>query len=836
MSLTGEGRLGPVDLGIDGILDISRIGQGSYGTVYRATQPAYRRTVAVKVLTLLFADDDARRRFERECQALGSLSGDPHIVTLYSAGLTSDGHPYLIMDYMSGGSLAARVSASGPMAWPEATDIGVKLAGALAIAHAQGVLHRDIKPENVLFSSYGEPQLADFGVARIQGGTTSASGTITGSLAHAAPEVISGVAASESSDVWSLASTVFTLLAGAPPFHRDTDETLTPLITRILTEPPTDLRPMGVPTQVCEVLEAALAKDSWERTPRATAFGTALQQAQSALGVTPTAMAVPVAAASPESPAEPTPTPDAATRIRAAATPPAKNAAMGQPVDVAPSIRQRRFGGRPRRSEAATAGAVVIGDEAGTEATAPESAPSTAEMATRTPPLGAGQISAQTSEVPTVAEPELLRVPVGAPVPAVSDGKIPPPRAWRSRRAVLAVAVLLALVVGGSTVALTRNPGGTSIHLAHTSQTTAHAANRSGSAGSTTSSSPTSSTAEPNQTFATLYRNDVSGVVRIDASTCGGSGVGSGFLISPTLVATAAHVVDGAVAIGLTTGTNTLEGHVVGVDDQTDVALIQAAVPLQGHLFSLATEEPPVGTQIGVIGYPEGGPVSFTEGSVSGLDRSIPIAGQTRSGLLQTDAALNPGDSGGPLLLLNDTVAGLADAVDTQATGIGYAVPVQVAAPLFSQWEAGATPPPPPSCTNPLGPSTPEPITGGTNDPNTQAAMAMLNTYFTAINHGDYQTAYALFSPDAQKTISEAKFAVDDATTFDYNITLQAVTSEGPGRMLADVTFTSLQRPAKGPNGDSCDHWTLQYTLIQIGSVWRIEVANGQGGQTHSAC
>jgi len=291
-------------LGIPGITEPVRVGQGGFGTVYRASQPAYRRTVAVKVMSGPMLDDEGQRAFERECQALGSLSSHPNIVSLYAAGISEFERPYMIMDYLPGGSLGDRI-ATNPLGWQEAVEIGVKVSGALATAHAAGVLHRDVKPENILLSAYGEPQLADFGVARLQGGTRTATGTITGSLAHAAPEVLSGVSATEASDVWSLASTVATLILGRPPFHKDGETSLHPLITRILTGPPTDLRPLGVPDVVCEAIESALVKDSWDRTPTATAFGESLQAAQRALGIPVTSLPAPRAPGAELAPPEP---------------------------------------------------------------------------------------------------------------------------------------------------------------------------------------------------------------------------------------------------------------------------------------------------------------------------------------------------------------------------------------------------------------------------------------------------------------------------------------------------------------------------------------------------
>ncbi len=271
-----------MNLGIAGIGDAVRIGEGGYGIVYRARQEALGRDVAVKVLRAHGADEHARQRFERESQALGRLSGHPHVGAVYACGLTSAGQLYLVMEHLSGGSLADRLRHEGPLPWPEVCDIGIKLADALAATHAEGVLHRDLKPENVLVSGYGQPQLVDFGVARVHGSTATRSGVVTGTLAHAAPEVVSGASADERSDVYSLGSTLYALLAGEAPFVRPGEETLHALVARILTEDPPDLRPRGVPSALWGVLSGALAKDPAARTPTAAALGEALLTAREA--------------------------------------------------------------------------------------------------------------------------------------------------------------------------------------------------------------------------------------------------------------------------------------------------------------------------------------------------------------------------------------------------------------------------------------------------------------------------------------------------------------------------------------------------------------------------
>ena len=280
-----------VDLGIEGLDDVEEIGRGGFGVVYRARQRALNRMVAVKVLGAALDEAD-RERVAREAWAMGTLSGHPNIVNVLDVGTTAAGTHYITMSYLGQGTLAARLDHEGPLTWSEAIRIAIKLAGAVEMAHRAGTLHRDIKPENVLMSDYGEPQLTDFGIARVEGRFEKATGQFTASIVHAAPEVLDGLPVGVAADVYSLGSTLYTMLAGRPAFGRRSEDTLASLLMRIVRDPPADLRPRGVPDAVCRVVEQAMAKDTADRQPSAAELGRQLQEVQRRAGLPVTDMAV----------------------------------------------------------------------------------------------------------------------------------------------------------------------------------------------------------------------------------------------------------------------------------------------------------------------------------------------------------------------------------------------------------------------------------------------------------------------------------------------------------------------------------------------------------------
>jgi len=241
-------------------------------------------------------EPDNLERFVREQVAMGKLSGHPHIVTIFQVGTTASGRPYIVMQYHPHGSLEAKIHDNGPVGWADALHIGVKLAGALETAHRRETLHRDVKPANILLTEYGEPQLTDFGIARIIGGFETADGAVMGSPAYTAPEVLLGQPPGVTSDVYSLASTLFCAGTGHAVFERRKGEQMVAQFLRITQHPMPNLRDSGLPADVCAVIEQAMSRNTYDRPATAKEFGDQLREVQRMHGLAVDDMAVPIPA------------------------------------------------------------------------------------------------------------------------------------------------------------------------------------------------------------------------------------------------------------------------------------------------------------------------------------------------------------------------------------------------------------------------------------------------------------------------------------------------------------------------------------------------------------
>ncbi|WP_328709986.1 serine/threonine-protein kinase [Microbispora hainanensis] len=255
------------------------LGQGGFGVVYRARQLAVGREVALKVDNRVLVSDRDRRRFMREVTSAGALSGHPHVADVYDAGVLPDGRPYMVLELCPNGSLADRLRDAGPLGPREVRNIGIKIADALAAAHAVGVLHRDVKPANILVNSYGMVALSDFGLATVpgQGGAEGGEVSVTRESltpAYAPPEAFDLTEPTASGDVYALSATLYALLQGRPPRFPDSGVVNIAAIIALHRLPVPDIP--GVPAALTAVLRHGMETDPARRIPTAAALRDAL--------------------------------------------------------------------------------------------------------------------------------------------------------------------------------------------------------------------------------------------------------------------------------------------------------------------------------------------------------------------------------------------------------------------------------------------------------------------------------------------------------------------------------------------------------------------------------
>lgn len=359
----------------------------------------------------------------------------------------------------------------------------------------------------------------------------------------------------------------------------------------------------------------------------------------------------------------------------------------------------------------------------------------------------------------------------------------------------------------------------------------------------TTTSTTTTSTTQPTTTvaprtsapptagtFADVYREVSDGVVRIDADLCEGSGVGTGFLVDRRHAVTAAHVVAGSTALTLSSGEMAVGGEVVGFDEEHDLALVELDRAVAGHLFEFVTAAPEVGTPVGLIGYPLDEPLSLATGTVSGLDRSLPGERGQVDGLIQTDVAANPGNSGGPLLDTRGLVIGVLLAGRTDGIGLIYAMGADVARPIVGGWQLD----PRPYDSGPCEPGAEDDISTGdyevrsdVDHPDADDLVATFQTYADGINSGDYLAAYDVLGPDVQAEVSLDDFTEGNLTSYLQDVRLIEIVDLGPAMLEVRAAFTSLQAPEDGVDGQTCSRWDLGYTMELLDGAWTIAEAAG---------
>jgi tetratricopeptide (TPR) repeat protein len=235
------------------------------GEIYRATDVALGRAVAVKVLSEPYARNEAiRGRFTREALAAARLSGEPYVVTVFDVGEHAE-RPFIVMEYLGGGSLEDRLRDEGAQDAGQALEWLEQAATALDAAHRHGVVHRDVKPGNLLLDRDGNVHVADFGIASAAGmDALTLTGTVLGTAGYLAPEQALGEHATPASDRYSLGVVAYELLSGRRPFESDSITAEAAAHVHEEVPPISEVRP-GLPAELDAVFRRALAKDPAQR-------------------------------------------------------------------------------------------------------------------------------------------------------------------------------------------------------------------------------------------------------------------------------------------------------------------------------------------------------------------------------------------------------------------------------------------------------------------------------------------------------------------------------------------------------------------------------------------
>jgi len=256
-----------------------RIAHGGMGEIYRATDATLGRAVAVKLLAERYSQDEAvRQRFTREALAAARLSGEPYIVTIFDVGEHAE-RPFIVMEYLAGGSLEQRVRRDGAQEPAQALEWLEQAAIALDAAHRHGIVHRDVKPANLLLDRNGDVHVADFGIASAAGmDSLTMTGTVLGTAGYLSPEQAQGDRATAASDRYSLAVVAFELLSGRRPFENEsiTAEAAAHVNARV---PSIAEICEGLPDELDSVFRQALAKDPSQRFETAGEFVGAIRRA-----------------------------------------------------------------------------------------------------------------------------------------------------------------------------------------------------------------------------------------------------------------------------------------------------------------------------------------------------------------------------------------------------------------------------------------------------------------------------------------------------------------------------------------------------------------------------
>ncbi len=242
---------------------LEKIGVGGFGSVYRGRDPFIKRSVAIK--TCQGDDDEIRKRFFREAEYAGNLH-HPNITTIYDFGVTDDGIPYIVQEFLTGEDLDKKIKRQEQISILEKIRILRDVAEGLGYAHGAGIIHRDIKPSNIRILEDGSVKIMDFGIAKsmISESTLTQTGITLGTASYLAPEQIRGEPVDQRTDIFSLGVLAYELFSLQKPF---TGDHISTVLYKILhEEPPHPIEAMpAVPPSLSALILSTLEKDRTRR-------------------------------------------------------------------------------------------------------------------------------------------------------------------------------------------------------------------------------------------------------------------------------------------------------------------------------------------------------------------------------------------------------------------------------------------------------------------------------------------------------------------------------------------------------------------------------------------
>jgi S1-C subfamily serine protease len=318
--------------------------------------------------------------------------------------------------------------------------------------------------------------------------------------------------------------------------------------------------------------------------------------------------------------------------------------------------------------------------------------------------------------------------------------------------------------------------------------------------------------------------------MRVEVTTCTGYQVGSGFLVGPRLIATAAHVLRGAQTVAVRGLSDGSAGTVIGVDNERDVALIRTTADVgAGDPLAFADDEPSQGDEIVAMGYPDGRPQTPTSGTVSRLGQSVDVDDRRLRDLVQFDAEGNPGSSGGPLLDLRGAVVGMTDSADDYAAGFNYAVSSKTARPLIAAWTDSPAEVIPAHC-----PDRSTAVSDRSDDADGPGLAYGFRAYFDNLNaavrnrethpddsYGDYDAAYQSMSGRLLKQRSPFERFREDRLDGSYSkVRLVAVRRVDEVTDSVEVTY---RHTSPRPGDDKCTYYHDRYQMRLASGVWTLD-------------